>query len=546
MDLNKKLIDQLSDLSRNIKSLTSEVKENKNVVSAENANAQKESAKEDSGKKESAEDQNKNFLKSLEGIFKKGVGEITKSNVESKGILKDVVGAVKGKGLESALGAAAPLKDKALETIKSNANIPKGISSLLGKIPKFASGGVMDKTGLALVGEKGPEVVKLDKGSKVVPNSKSKDRDQIEAELLAMELEDRDKEMDKYRNDTKNNPDSSIKTVDQTLSTPAKIKLTENSTLEEVKSKLLETDPTYYAMYPEDLDPDAEYEFENLKQNYGTFTKEDIQKLSQPVKALDPTEAISPEEKVEKESKRDQRKKEKEEKRKSKEESKKTKDLLNPEKNKIELGDEKEKSSLLDKGKNFLKEKGGLEKGKNLLFSKGKDLLTGKMSIKDIAKNPASLLGDKSQLMGKGIGAATSLLSNKGLREKGMEKLKGLKKEKPEEKAEEKSSMTTESPELKKVKAEAPKEEEKKPEEKKEPKKEIAQTESKAATPEKESAKTESTKPGSGSSAKTSSDMGSADMADIKSLLGKIASLLEGPLSIETMDSPFRPDSRRF
>jgi len=553
MDLNKKLIDQLSDLSRNIKSLTSEVKENKNVVSEGNANAQKEPTKEDPGKKESAEDQNKKFLKSLEGIFKKGVGEITKSIYgESKGILKDVAGAVKGKGLEwikdkgleSALAAVSPLKDKALAGITSNPNMPKGISELLGKIPKFASGGVMDKTGLALVGEKGPEVVKLDKGSKVVPNSKSKDRDKIEAELLAMELEDRDKEMDKYRNDTKNNPDSSIKTVDQTLATPTKIKLTENSTLDEVKAKLMQEDPVYYELNPDYLKEDAEYEFENLKQNYGTFTKEDIQKLSQPVKSLDPTNPILSEEKVEKESKRDQRKKEKEEKRKSKEESKKTKDkdLLNPKKNEIELGEEKEKSSLLDKGKNFLKEKGGLEKGKNLLLSKGKDLLTGKTSLKDIAKNPASLFGNKSQLMGKGMGAATSLLSNKELRGKGMEKLKGLKKEKEEEK----SSITTESPELKKVKVEAPKEEEKKQEEKKEPKKEIAKTESKAATPEKEAAKTESPKTGSESSGKTSSDMGSADMADIKSLLGRMVSLLEGPLSIETMDSPFRPDSKRF
>ena len=40
--------------------------------------------------------------------------------------------------------------------------------------------------------------------------------------------------------------------------------------------------------------------------------------------------------------------------------------------------------------------------------------------------------------------------------------------------------------------------------------------------------------------------MGSTDMGDIKSLLSRMVSLLEGPLSIETMDSPFRPDSRRF
>ena len=145
--------------------------------------------------------------------------------------------------------------------------------------------------------------------------------------------------------------------------------------------------------------------------------------------------------------------------------------------------------------------------------------------------------------MGKGVGAATSLFTNKELKGKAMEKLKGLKKKKEEEKA----SITTESPELKKVKTEPKKEEEKKPEEKKpEEKKEIAQTESKTIKEEKESPKKESPKSGTGTTEKGYSEMGSTDMSDIKSLLGRMVSLLEGPLSIETMDSPFRPDSRRF
>ena len=55
MEFNKKLIDQLSDLSRNIKSLTSEVKEGKNSVLSETQISQKDSIS----------DQNDNFLKSL-------------------------------------------------------------------------------------------------------------------------------------------------------------------------------------------------------------------------------------------------------------------------------------------------------------------------------------------------------------------------------------------------------------------------------------------------------------------------------------------------
>jgi hypothetical protein len=522
MDLNKKLIDQLSDLSRNIKSLTSEVKENKNAITAENQNPPKEGIKEDPNKKESVEEQNKKFLKSLEDIFKKGVGEITKSNIESKGILNDAVVEVKGKGLESPLGATSPLKDKVLEGVKSNIKIPKGLGELLGKIPKFESGGVMDKTGVALVGEKGPEVVKLEKGSEVISNTKS-------SELLKKES-------------------TPAKTADQTLSPQ---KGATAAQIARYKKYLYSENEDHYDEYPETLEKDVKSWVDSMRlhnpvtihsllegkgEEESTFTQKDVDNLSKPVNKTAEIKEI-PEEI----SNRDKRKKEREEKRKSKDENKKAEDLLNP-KPKAQDGGEKpkienEEPTLMEKGKGFLKEKGAFEKGKNLLFSKGKDLLTGKASL----KNPASLLGDKSQLMGKGVGAATSLFSNKELKGKTMEKLKGFKKKKEEEKA----SITTESPELKKVKTEPKKEEEKKPEEKKpEEKKEIAQTESKTATPEKESPKKEPTK--TGTTEKSSSEAGSTDMGDIKSLLSRMVSLLEGPLSIETMDSPFRPDSRRF
>ena len=525
MDLNKKLIDQLSDLSRNIKSLTSEVKENKNAITAENQNPPKEGIKEDPNKKESVEEQNKKFLKSLEDIFKKGVGEITKSNIESKGILNDAVVEVKGKGPESPLVATSPLKDKVLEGVKSNIKIPKGLGELLGKIPKFESGGVMDKTGVALVGEKGPEVVKLDKGSEVISNTKS-------SELLKKES-------------------IPAKTADQTLSPQ---KGATAAQIARYKKYLYSENEDHYDEYPKNLEADLKYWVDSMRlhnpvtinrllegkgEEQPTFTQEDVDNLSKPVNKTAEIKEI-PEEI----SKRDKRKKEREEKRKSKDENKKAEDLLNP-KPKAQDGEEKPKienkePTLMEKGKGFLKEKGALEKGKNLLFTKGKDLLTGKASL----KNPASLFGDKSQLKTKGIAYAKSLLSNKELMGKAMEKLKGLKKETPGEKLEEKSSIATESPELKKVKTEAPKEEEKKPEEKKELKKEVAQTEIKTATPEKESPKKEPTK--TGTTEKGSSEAGSTDMGDIKSLLSRMVSLLEGPLSIETMDSPFRPDSRRF
>jgi hypothetical protein len=518
MDLNKKLIDQLSDLSRNIKSLTSEVKENKNVVSAENSNAQKEGSKEEAGKKESIEDQNKKFLKSLEDIFKKGVGEITKKNSETPDTAKDESIASKGKLLESALSSISPLKDKALASISSNSKIPKGVSGLLGKIPKFATGGIMDKTGLALVGEKGPEVVKLDKGSEVISNAKS-------TELLKKET-------------------APGKTVDQTLSEQ---KGPTEKQVEKYKKYLLYQYGDHYKEYPEFLDEDIKDWADSMRYHRpeiidsllegkeDTFTKEDVAKLSAPVNKV-PEVKQEPEEI----SKRDQRKKEKEEKRKAKEENKKAEDLLKPEIKE----QEGEKSSLLDKGKSFLKEKGIGEKGKNLLFTKGKDILTGKTSLSDIAKNPASLLGDKSQLLGKGMGAATSLLSNKGLREKAADKLKGLKKEKEEEKP----TMSSETPELKKIQPKEVKPEEVKASPKKEeaPKEKSPEKKENIKSEESSPAKSGSTNMPKESPGGKSESIGVTDLDEIKSLLGKMVSLLEGPLSIETMESPFRPDSRRF
>jgi hypothetical protein len=335
------------------------------------------------------------------------------------------------------------------------------------------------------------------------------------------------------------------KTVDQTLSEQ---KGPTEKQVEKYKKYLLYQYGDHYKEYPEFLDEDIKDWADSMRYHRpeiidsllegkeDTFTKEDVAKLSAPVNKV-PEVKQEPEEI----SKKDQRKKEKEEKRKAKEEKRKAEDLL---KSEIKPQEEKEKSSLLDKGKSFLKEKGVGEKGKNLLFSKGKDILTGKTSLSDMAKNPASLLGDKSQLLGKGMGAATSLLSNKGLREKATDKLKGLKKEKGEEK----SSMSTESPELKKIQ---PKEI--KPEEVKEtPEKE--ETPKEKASVKKEITKTEESTPTKSKTANTSKaseggkseSIGVTDLDDIKALLGKMVSLLEGPLSIESMDSPFRPDSRRF
>ena len=114
MDVNKKLIDQLSDLSRNIKSLTNEVKNNN--ISNESDNSSKENIS-DKKNKLSTEEQNSNFLKSLEDIFKKGISQMTKSNLESSNDIKNQVKGNLPKGLESISKYIPDVKEKKLSEI---------------------------------------------------------------------------------------------------------------------------------------------------------------------------------------------------------------------------------------------------------------------------------------------------------------------------------------------------------------------------------------------------------------------------------------------
>jgi hypothetical protein len=491
MDLNKKLIDQLSDLSRNIKSLTSEVKENRNIISPENAGSNKENSK-DNKNIESPDEQNKNFLKSLENIFKKGIGEITKSS----SIIKDIG------------------KEKIKET-KNNeppiSSVPlKAIDKIIGNLPKFYKGGVMNKNGLAIVGEKGPEIVKLEKGAEVIPNEKSSSVMKTADQSVLEKKGPTPDQVEKYKNELekdnfyKSNPDR----LEEDLSTWKKSNKRKSQA--EINSLI---------------------EKEGYKNE--SVTKETPTNLSETIKPVKGN--VEEDKTIAKERSTENKASVK------KEEPKKLEDVTNPKSKESEKTPE---SEMKDKAKTFLKEKGVFEKGKDILLSQGKNILENKISLKDALKEKgtSSLMDNKNQLVSKGIGSATSLLSNKNLREKGIDKIKSLSEKN------QKSTISTESSELKKPKPEIKKEEPKESEEPKKEKKEIVQKE----TPKKEEefTKKENTKSSSislnKSSEKAEKGISPSDLDDIKSLLGKIASLLEGPLSIETNESPFRPDSRRF
>lgn len=165
-DPNQKLFSQIADLGRNINSLAESIKKNtsatESLVSATDKSVKSE--------KESATTSNKTATANPK--------EAKESNKDSGGI-KDLT-----KILSGLLGEKGPLMGKIAEMAKSKIlpalipgkqpnEQPKDFSNIAGGlkgiIKAFQEGGVAKKDGKYLVGENGPEVVKLPKGAGVIP-----------------------------------------------------------------------------------------------------------------------------------------------------------------------------------------------------------------------------------------------------------------------------------------------------------------------------------------------------------------------------------------
>ena len=147
METPKKLIQELSDLTRNLDVLAKEIRGSNKI----NSESQKTLSKnlEISSKKKSEtsaeSNQNKNFLENLGKTIKDSLPDVSK-----------IIGKTEGPGKKGQI-----TKDL--------------VSAVVGKfpnIPKMASGGKVSRPGIALVGENGPEVVQLQKGDKVNPLDK--------------------------------------------------------------------------------------------------------------------------------------------------------------------------------------------------------------------------------------------------------------------------------------------------------------------------------------------------------------------------------------
>jgi hypothetical protein len=451
MDLNKKLIDQLSDLSRNIRSLTTEVKEN-TVVSTESINTIKET------KTEEKKPIDKSFLKSFEGIFKKGIEGITKSNEESKGIVSDVL---KG-GIGGNLGGKIP---------KESPINPESFLKILGKIPKFVEGGKMDKDGVALVGEKGPEIVNLKKGDEVISNENT------ESKL---------KNLGDYLSEYRETPlgKEALENLAEKKENP---QLSENKKNEDVLLK------------PEYLVPPNEKNEIILGEESFYESPENLSKREEK-KLKDVTEEIEK--------------------------------ALNEKPPEPE--EENKEYSLMGSIKDLLNKK---EIGEESRIAEGEKLKRGSEKILDLL-NP-SKIGENKEVLLKSIQniIPTGDLGKTGIME-GFSPDLLKKKTSPE--------IVKETPELKKL---APKEVKKDEAPKIEEKKEVVKKETTSSSePAKEIVKEKTTEVNNINSSPAMEYKGvkTEDLNVIVNLLSRMATLLEGPLSIESNESPFRPDSRRF
>jgi hypothetical protein len=162
-DPNQKLFSQIADLGRNINSLAESIKKNtsatESLVSATDKSVKSE--------KESATASNKASTTNATDTNKGGeaIKDLTKI---LSGLLGEK-GPLMGKIAEMAKSKILPASGQVKQLIEQPKDFSNIAGGLKGIIKAFQEGGVAKKDGKYLVGENGPEVVKLPKGAGVIP-----------------------------------------------------------------------------------------------------------------------------------------------------------------------------------------------------------------------------------------------------------------------------------------------------------------------------------------------------------------------------------------
>jgi hypothetical protein len=242
MAIDTKLTTSILDLSRNVDKLTTELKKNQPLRTKETAPKEKsESVSEvvDAIKESGLNDIPKKIEQFSDRIEKLDFSGLTKqiAQLDFKGLIEDL------KNIKPSEIAQQSLKTLASETFKDLK------SNIIGGLEK---GGSVSKTGNYIVGEKGPEIVKLKTGDKVVPNSET-----MNQEIIKMLTESK-KDSAGFGKKRPSGEEIGRKRMQLLIENPE------------------------YAENPEEL----EEEIKDFINRYGieTFTLEDVAKLGKPVK----------------------------------------------------------------------------------------------------------------------------------------------------------------------------------------------------------------------------------------------------------------------
>ena len=600
-DSNQKLFSQIADLGRNINSLADSIKKNtsatESLISATDKSVKSE--------KESATASNKAATTNPKEV---------KETSKDSGGMKDLT-----KMLSSLLGEKGPLMGKIAEMAKSktspipgadkqpnepNKDFTNIAGGLKGIIKAFQEGGVAKKEGKYLVGENGPEVVKLPKGAGVIPINI---KDLMEGLKNVPELVDLIKDKDTvdflgttyqpYIMDSKGSPinlrkisskyeDAAFEADDQETTdkmfkmqniVESLSKLGLNGIEDEV-SKLEQEDSDLLGkaklkdidIYKRNVISDGilkELVKEGDQENRLTIAKANLLATQTLLSSNDKPKTASEEleglpDSLVKESEAEIKK--------QTAELKKSEEVVNPkegkkekkglfgrkkkEKDKEEEAKEETKGPAQEKKETTLgKKEPASEKKEPALEKKGSKLLSkigagAESALFSAAGKATESLGIAAPLAKKGIGALKGAVDKKGGLDDVFSK-KAESKTELEKKSTATPSMGTNAKpalvnDVKKLTPVA-KKEAAKPQE---APKEIKAGESKATStpsPTADIKKDDSKKSEAPASDKNGLGSGQ-DIQDIKNALTRMAGLLEGTLTVSVLDQPFRPDSRRI
>jgi hypothetical protein len=297
MNDTSKILKELSNLTLNMDVLAKELRESNKIskdTNKELSSLVKETKASDSTDKPSdkstdktGEEKNfKNFSESIMNAF----------NKQNQGFLGNLEKTLKGGFPDMSKAEIKPAVVENQAQVKPGLVTKDLISAVAGRlvnIPKLQDGGKIDAGGVALVGEKGPELVELQKGN--VVNSQDK-----MAELLKMEMDDLKKSKETAASVESNKSQEASKIV--TGGSKLDESVTNSFGVKVPKSEIDAYRKEIYDEFKKDFDEDPSLLEDEMKQfieGYReTMSVSDIQKLSE---KNQPKEIKKSEDEIEKE-----------------------------------------------------------------------------------------------------------------------------------------------------------------------------------------------------------------------------------------------------